>query len=284
MIPVYNEADALNTNFEELRKILAADNIYPEFMFVDDGSKDLTWNVIEDLAASDTHVHGIRFARNFGKEMALGAGLDALEADLYLMMDSDLQHPPKYVKDMLAIIENTGADIVEGIKSARGSESLKYKFIAKNFYKVLKSFTGLDMDNSSDFKLMKRSVVESIRDFNERNLFFRGIVEWVGFEKVQFPFEVDDRQNGTSRFSAFKLMRLAMNAIFCIYQQATVPDCCYRLDLSWVCSPIGGTDTVYVSVGPGCRWIFNRNPADTDYRFNDPDLSGCHWYLYLQNI
>lgn len=213
LIPVYNEGEALEKNFAEIRRLLALDHIKAQFLLIDDGSKDQTWSVVEGLSASYEDVSGLRFARNFGKEMALSAGIEAVDADLYLFMDSDLQHPPAYVKKMLSIMASQGADIVAGVKSSRGRESLKYKLIAKSFYGMLRQITGLDMDNSSDFKLVTREVVEAIRGFNERNVFFRGIVHWVGFKTVEMPFEVEERLEGTSHFSTFKLLGLASNAI-----------------------------------------------------------------------
>lgn len=213
LIPVYNEASALEANFKVIYDQLKKDGIVCRYLLIDDGSADETWLTIQKLAEDYKEISGISFARNFGKEMALSAGLDAIDGDLFLFMDSDLQHPPSCIKQMLEKLEEEEADIVEGIKSSRGKESLKYKLIAKNFYKLLKSLTHLDMDNSSDFKVMTRDVVEEIRRFREHNVFFRGVVHWVGFKKVQMPFAVEERTNGTSNFSTFKLMQLAMNAI-----------------------------------------------------------------------
>ena len=213
VIPVYNEADALRSNFLAIREQLKADDILCRFMFVDDGSKDATWSVLESLSKDFPEVGAVRFARNFGKELALCAGLDSIDADLYVTMDSDLQHPPRYIKSMLETLDSEGVNLVEGIKASRGKESLKYKIVAKSFYKFLKWITGLDMDNSSDFKVMDQEVVEVIRGFKERNLFFRGITNWVGFNRVSFPFEVEDRGAGQSHFSTAKLILLAGNAI-----------------------------------------------------------------------
>ena len=213
IIPVYNEENALRTHFEAIKRVLAEDGIPAHFLFVDDGSMDNTWGVIEALAADDSHVKGIKFARNFGKEVALRAGIEAIDADLYLTMDSDLQHPPRYIKDMLLLMEKEGADSIDGVKSNRGQESLKYKVFAKGFYRTLKTITGLEMDNSSDFKLMNFHVIKQLRSFHERNLFFRGIVSWVGFKVVKMPFAVDERKTGTSHFSFGRLVFLALSAI-----------------------------------------------------------------------
>lgn len=214
IIPVYNEEDALAANFSKIYDILQDLPTDVACLLVDDGSKDKTWQVLQDLTERYQQVSAVGFSRNFGKEIALTAGLDNIDADLYVMMDSDLQHPPACIFDMLALMAEKNADIVEGVKASRGRESLKYKLIAKSFYKIQARFTGLNMDDSSDFKLMTREVVENIRNFHESNVFFRGVVHWVGFKTVKMPFEVDERQNGTSSFSTFSLLRLAANAIF----------------------------------------------------------------------
>lgn len=213
IIPVYNEGKALISNFREIKRILEADEINCLFHFIDDGSKDDTWQVIESLAQSNANVSGIKFARNFGKEIALRAGIESIDADLYLTMDSDLQHPPRYIKTMIELMATSDADIIDGVKASRGKESFTHRFFAKSFYKVLKSITGLEMDNSSDFKLMNRQVIDNLREFHERNLFFRGVVSWVGFNVVTFEFDVDDRKEGASHFSFGKLVFLATSAI-----------------------------------------------------------------------
>jgi len=213
IIPVYNEEKGIERHIAEIDRILTADGIAHTFMLVDDGSRDSSWVCLRRLCQTMDNVRAIRFARNFGKEVAICAGLDAIDADVYLVMDSDLQHPPRCIKGMLALMEKTGADIVDGVKESRGTETVKTKFLAKSFYKVLELFTGLSLDNSSDFKLMKRKVVDAIRVMPERNRFFRSLVDYVGFERVSYGFATDDRDDGTSRFSTKKLMILAFNAI-----------------------------------------------------------------------
>ncbi len=213
IIPVFNEGSTVHKNFEVIRQTLQDDGIDCGFMFIDDGSSDDTWVALQVLVRENKGVNAIKFSRNFGKEVAICAGLDHIEALRYLVMDSDLQHPPKYIKDMMLLMDKESADLIEGVKSNRGKESLKYKLIAKNFYRFLKYTTGLDLDNSSDFKLMDQRVVNALRQFNEKSLFFRGMVNWAGFKKVSFPFEVEERLDGTTRFSTRKLIQLALTAI-----------------------------------------------------------------------
>ncbi len=213
IIPIYNEEQALEKHIRKIHEVLIADGISAEYMLIDDGSTDNTWSVIESLSRDIETLHAIRLSRNFGKELAICAGLDAIDADRYLVMDSDLQHPPHCIKGMLSSMDVNGADIVEGVKLSRGKESFCRKLFAKTFYKILKTTTGLNIDNSSDFKLMDRRVVDYLRTFHERNVFFRGISDFVGFKRISYEFAVDEREDGTSRFSLLKLIKLALNAI-----------------------------------------------------------------------
>ncbi|WP_134701377.1 glycosyltransferase family 2 protein [Ammoniphilus sp. YIM 78166] len=213
IIPVFNESKAIHHNFSVIHERVRMDGLHCKFLFVDDGSTDDTWNEITKLINDYEQVSAIRFARNFGKEIAISAGLDHIEADRYLVMDSDLQHPPQCIKEMMAMMDQSGVLIVNGMKKERGTETFLYRFLAQGFYKVLKRTTGLNLNNSSDFKLLDHKVVQTLRTFRESNLFFRGLVDWVGFSKTDYFFSVEDRTEGSSRFSFAKLMGLALNAI-----------------------------------------------------------------------
>lgn len=214
IIPVYNEASALQSHFAKISHCLKDLKEDLNFVLIDDGSKDNTWQVIEALTRAYDNVEGLKFARNYGKEAALMAGIRHKKADRYITMDSDLQHPPKHIMPMLELMDKTGANVVEGVKNSRGNESLKYKVIAKSFYKMLEKISNLDMDGSSDFKVMDAKVVDSLSGLNETRLFFRGLVDWVGFNSVKYEFDVEDRDQGESSFSSFRLMKLAMDAVF----------------------------------------------------------------------
>jgi polyisoprenyl-phosphate glycosyltransferase len=212
IIPVYNEGPSISPNLAEIRRVLNETGINCCYLLVDDGSTDSTWTELQDLTLRYKDFSAVRLSRNFGKEAAISAGLDNIDADLYLIMDSDLQHPPHYVKDMLKLMEKEQADIVNGIKSARSKENIIYRHCAKKFYRLLRLLTGLDLTDSSDFKLLNRRVVDALRRFDEKSLFFRGLVNWVGFKSVSFPFTVDQRTNGTSRFTTGKLLKLAQHS------------------------------------------------------------------------
>lgn len=213
IIPVYNEEKGLYGHICEIDRILKADGLDFRFLLVNDGSRDQTWAVVEKLAKERNNVSGISFSRNFGKESAICAGLASIDAERYLVMDSDLQHPPRFIRPMMDEMDKTDADIIDGVKAFRGHESLKSKALAKGFYGILRTLTGLELDNSSDFKLMKKCVVDELRKMPEGDRFFRAMVDFVGFQRVEFPFSVDDRDDGGSRFSTRRLLKMALSAI-----------------------------------------------------------------------
>lgn len=212
IIPVFNEGEAISQNFNEIWRTIKSIGINFEILLVDDGSTDNSWAEILALTKSCNEISALRFSRNFGKEAAILAGLENTAADLYLVMDSDLQHPPRYVKEMLDLMETEQADIVNGIKSSRSKENVIYRFFTTSFYRLLRMMTGLELSNSSDFKIMNQRVADALRSFEEKSLFFRGLVSWVGFKAVTFTFCVEQREHGKSSFSNVKLLRLAQHS------------------------------------------------------------------------
>ena len=148
-----------------------------EIIVVDDGSKDATWENITKAAQMNSHVVGIHFSRNFGKEAAMFAGLEKAAGDCCVVLDCDLQHPPEKIVEMYRLWEE-GYEVVEGIKEDRGEESGFHKFAANSFYGLISRATGMDMSSSSDFKLLDRKVVDTLNSLPERNVFFRALSFW----------------------------------------------------------------------------------------------------------
>ena len=209
VIPVYNEEKGIVNNVNEIIKCLPEDY---EVVLVDDGSKDSTWQEIAELFNENPRVVGVRFSRNFGKEAAVMAGISTAKGDAVIVMDSDLQHPPEYIPGMIEKWQE-GYKIVEAVKKSRGKESFLYKISTGLFYKTLKKMSGLDMANSSDYKLLDRTVVDKIKEFKEGQLFFRGLVDWVGYERYVLKIDVRERKIGKSKFKFKSLFKLALNAI-----------------------------------------------------------------------
>lgn len=209
VIPVFNEEEGIKLNINTIAKNIPEDY---EIILVDDGSKDSTWEKIKELSDENNKIVGVRFSRNFGKESALMAGLAHAKGDAVITMDSDLEHPPEYIPELINKWKE-GYKVVEARKTKRGKESIFYKLSAGIFYKVLKKLTGLEMKNSSDYKLLDREVVNKICEFKEGQLFFRGIVDWVGFDKCIININVKNREIGKTKFTLKSLAKLAINAI-----------------------------------------------------------------------
>jgi dolichol-phosphate mannosyltransferase len=213
VIPVYQEESHIRGSIAVIEKVLVDNQIPYDFVLVDDGSKDNTWWELKDMAETNEHINALRLSRNFGKESALCAGLEFAMGDMILVMDSDLQHPPTLIPEMVSAWREEGFDVVEGVKSSRGKESFLYKISAKFFYYIIYKTADINLGKASDFKLMDRKVVEAWKEMPERATFFRGMSAWLGFDRKQISFDVADRVNGKTKWSIIRLMRLAINAI-----------------------------------------------------------------------
>lgn len=212
IMPVYNEGEHIVSSVGVVEGILQKHNIAYEFVLVDDGSKDDSWEKLSGLAKENKKITSVRLSRNFGKEAALCAGLDHANGDAVLVMDADLQDPPELIPELVEYWK-AGYDVVEGVKSSRGKEGFLYKLCAKSFYKILLKMTGIDLDNASDYKLLDRKVVKAMQQMPEKVTFFRGMSAWVGFERKQVLFEVQPRVMGQTKWSIKRLAGLAFSAI-----------------------------------------------------------------------
>lgn len=211
VIPAFNEQDNIPVTAERMREILSPITEY-ELVFVDDGSKDNTWQIIKELSEKDTSVKGLHFSRNFGKEGAIFAGLKAAGGDCVAVIDCDLQHPPELLPEMLDAWNN-GAEVVEAVKASRGKEGIIYKLFAKTFYRMMKNSANVDLDGASDYKLMDRKVVDALNDMPERLTFFRALSCWVGFKTEKIEFDVAPRNAGKTKWSFRKLFKYALSSI-----------------------------------------------------------------------
>ena len=212
VIPAYNEEANIKPAAAAVSEVLKQVGIPFEIIFVNDGSRDDTWNEICALTDVFPEITGIDFSRNFGKEAAILAGLSSTSGECTAVMDCDLQHPPQTLP---AMYEKwlEGYDVIEGVKSDRGKESLKYKMSAKLFYRVMSKAIGIDMTRASDFKLLDRKAVQTILSLPERSMFFRALSSWVGYRTTTVEFQVMERLQGETKWSTFSLIKYAMSNI-----------------------------------------------------------------------
>lgn len=215
IVPCYNEETNVVPFYNIITEVFKSiPNADYELMFVNDGSKDNTLSKIEGLHKKDKKVKCISFARNFGKEAALFAGIRNVTGDCTVFLDADLQHPPAVICQMYEKWKE-GFEVVEGVKSERGKESLFHKLFTKIFYGVISKAVGMDMKNSSDYKLLDKKVINELAKLKERNTFFRALSFWVGFKKTTVYYEVADRVNGVSKWSFKSLIKYALNNVIC---------------------------------------------------------------------
>ena len=212
VIPAYNEENNIENTATYISSLLQEENIDHELLFIDDGSKDGTWEKILKQHDLNERVRGISFSKNFGKESAIFAGLTESSGDCVAVIDCDLQHPPEKLIEMYRLWEE-GYEIVEGIKRNRGNESRRHSLAAKAFYSLLNSATGMDMSNASDYKLLDRKAVNVLINMPERNSFFRALSLWIGFNSIQIEYDVRERASGESKWSTSSLVQYAIDNI-----------------------------------------------------------------------
>ena len=212
VLPAYNEQGSVPRAAQVICGLLAQAGIDHEIVFIDDGSKDNTWAVIQEQTVPFPQVRGVRFSRNFGKEAAIFAGLAQAEGDCVVVLDCDLQHPPEKIVEMYRLWQQ-GYQVVEGVKTSRGKENPLHTLAAKTFYSAISGATGIDMSRASDFKLLDRRAVDTLLAMREKNAFFRALSSWIGFKTTQVEFEVQPRLEGESKWSIRSLVKYAITNI-----------------------------------------------------------------------
>lgn len=213
VLPAHNEEAGIAHAIQVIGGVLADIGLAWEIVVVDDGSRDKTFEVLKAVAQANDHVRAIRFSRNFGKEAALLAGLNMARGDAVITMDADLQHPPKLIPAMVEAWKR-GARVVDAVKRSRETDSAVTRLRAKIFNTLLSRMGGVNLDNSSDFKLLDRIVVDTITQaLPERQRFYRGLTDWVGFSRERLLFDVEERASGAGKWSIRGLIGLAITAI-----------------------------------------------------------------------
>jgi len=212
VIPIYNEAPNVTPLYTSVKSIIKKLPQSFELIFVDDGSSDDSVKRLRRVARRDKIVRVVELARNFGKEIAVTAGLHAAKGDAAVIMDADLQHPPELLPRFVEEWEK-GADVVVGVKKYSKDESWFKRFSSKSFYGILSKVSSAKITpHASDFRLINRKVIDTFKTFTERNRITRGIIDWAGFERRYIYFEAPPRLHGEAGYSYRKLFGLAMNS------------------------------------------------------------------------
>ncbi|GAB3030833.1 glycosyltransferase family 2 protein [Oleiagrimonas citrea] len=213
VVPAYNEGDGLLAFHQRVRPVLDSLDLDSRVLYVDDGSRDDTWNMICGIAAEDARTGGMRLSRNFGKEAALSAGLDHADADAVVVIDADLQDPPELIPQLVEQWR-AGFDVVYATRSAREGESRFKRFTAAAFYRVMErlSDTPLPRD-TGDFRLLSRQAVLALRELPERQRFMKGLFAWIGYRQTGVTYRRHPRHEGQSKWNYWRLLNLAVEGI-----------------------------------------------------------------------
>ena len=215
VIPCYNEEEVITETVHRLTAVCASiDQADIELIFVDDGSKDNTREILKVCAENDPRIRIIGFTRNFGHQLAITAGIDAARGDAVVLIDADLQDPPEVILQMIAKWRD-GYDVVYGTRSERLGESRFKKTSARLFYKILNAMSDIPIPlDTGDFRLMDRAVADTLRAMPERDRFVRGMVSWAGLRQTAILYQRSERFAGSTKYPLRKMLHFALNGIF----------------------------------------------------------------------
>lgn len=213
VVPVYNEEAVVHESYARLKAVLEGMNEPYELIFVNDGSRDATTAIVRRICETDTTVRLIDFARNFGHQTAITAGMDYASGDAVIVIDADLQDPPEVIPEMIAKWRE-GYDVVYGQRAQRKGETLFKRFTSAAFYRVLQKLTDVDIPvDTGDFRLIDRKVCDALKQVKERNRYVRGIISWLGFRQTGVEFIREKRFAGETKYPLKKMLRFAFDAI-----------------------------------------------------------------------
>lgn len=214
IIPAYNEEESLPYLYDRLEKVMGSiENYEFEILFVNDGSKDNTINLIKEYREKDSRISYVDFSRNFGKELAMIAGLDYATGDAVIFMDADLQDPPELIPEMIKYWEE-GYDDVYAQRKSRAGESFLKKFTSKMYYKVLQALTSVEIQkDTGDFRLLDRRCVNALKKLRETDRNSKSMFSWIGYKKKAIMYDRDPRVAGKTKWNYKKLVNLAIDGI-----------------------------------------------------------------------
>lgn len=213
VVPAYNEELVIIESYNRLTKILKSINEPYELIFVNDGSRDKTFDIILDLIKTDNSVALINFSRNFGHQNAITAGMDYARGDAIVVIDADLQDPPEAILEMIKLWKD-GFQVVYGKRKSRQGETFFKKITAKYYYRILNKLTDVEIPvDTGDFRLIDRKVCDAMKSLGEKNRYVRGLVSWTGFKQTPFEYERDARFAGETKYPLKKMLAFALNGI-----------------------------------------------------------------------
>ncbi len=216
IIPCYNEEEVLEETWESLSAVLDnLENMEYEMLFVNDGSRDQTGEILRTLALKDDRVRVISLSRNFGHQPALTAGLNHCRGDLAVILDADLQDPPELIPEMIKVYRETESNCIYAVRKSRAQEAWFKKISAKLFYKLINFLSDTAIPaNTGDFRLIDRKIIDAFNTLGESNKFIRGLISWLGFKQIPLYYHRQGRKAGKPKYTLRKLIRLALSGVF----------------------------------------------------------------------
>ena len=215
IIPCYNEELVINETYKRLCNVMQKLPHEYEFIFINDGSKDQTLPILQDISSKDTNTKVLVFARNFGHQCAVTAGINHCNGDVAVIIDSDLQDPPEVIIEMLEIMQNEQANVVYGVRKKRKGENWFKLFTAKMFYRILNNLSDVKFPlDTGDFRMIDRKVINQFNQLHETNKYIRGLISWLGFKQVPCYYEREARFAGETKYPLRKMIKFAMIGLF----------------------------------------------------------------------
>ncbi len=212
LIPIFNEEESILKIYNQIKELDVFISL--KVTFIDDGSTDNSLKIIKNISLNNKHVDFIALSKNFGHQIALSAGIDNSNSEATLMMDADMQHPVKYIPEMINKF-NQKFDVVQMVKENQGKRNLFIRILSFLFYFLFRKFSDINISNNvSDFRLISKKVCNELKLFNEKERFIRGMVQWVGFNYAEIKYTPDERKYGKSKYNFFKLIKLASYGVF----------------------------------------------------------------------
>lgn len=214
LVPCYNEEEVINVTYDRIKNVLNSLDLFSNIIFINDGSKDQTLNMLTEIAKNDPQVKIISFSRNFGHQAAVTAGIHNCTADLAVIIDADLQDPPELIPHMIETLEKEKANVVYCVRKKRLGENKFKLWTAKLFYRTMNRMSEVNFPlDTGDFRLIDSRIIKEFNKFKERGKYIRGLISWVGFKQIPFYYEREARLAGETKYPIKKMFSFATNAL-----------------------------------------------------------------------